>query len=80
MNRCFSPGAEELERAGRLIAALDAAIANGRASTVFEGKMIDYVHAEKAKQVIERSNTIKKFELKKKLAREAVESAKLSAK
>lgn len=73
LNRCFSPSAEELEQAGRLIAALDAAIANGRASTVFGGKMIDYVHAEKAKQVIERSNTIKKFELKKKLAREAVE-------
>jgi citrate lyase subunit beta/citryl-CoA lyase len=48
-------------------------LAAGRASTSFEGKMIDYVHLDRAKQVIARSAKIEEFELKKKKAREAVE-------
>lgn len=71
LNRCFSPGPEEIERSERIIAALDAALAVGRASTTFEGKMIDYVHYERSKQVIGRQEIIQRFELKKKLAREA---------
>ena len=78
LNQYFSPSREEIERAERIIAAFDAAVTVGRASTTFEGKMIDYVHYETAKQVIARYELIKTFELKKKLAREAVESAKLS--
>lgn len=73
LNKCFSPGLVEIERSKQVIAALDAALAVGRASTTFEGKMIDYVHYERAKQVIERHEIIEKFELKKKIARQAVE-------
>lgn len=72
LNTWFSPSPEEVERSERLIDALDTALAVGRAATTFEGKMIDYVHYERAKQVIERQDLIKRFELKKKLAREAV--------
>lgn len=71
LNTCFSPRPEEVEHSKRIITALDAALAIGRASTTFEGKMIDYVHYEHAKQVIERQDLIKHFELKKKLARKA---------
>ncbi|HWR31613.1 MAG TPA: CoA ester lyase [Negativicutes bacterium] len=72
LNQCFSPSDAEIERAGRLIAAFDAALASGKGATTFEGKMIDYVHYEKAKKILTRQELINKFELKKQQAREAV--------
>ena len=72
LNQCFSPSDAEIERAERLIAAFDVALAGGKGATTFEGKMIDYVHYEKAKKIITRQELINKFELKKQQAREAV--------
>jgi citrate lyase subunit beta/citryl-CoA lyase len=73
LNKCFSPAAEEVERSRKVIAAMETALAEGKASTSFEGKMIDYVHLDRSKQVIARSTLIEEFELKKKKAREAAE-------
>lgn len=75
LNRAFSPATAELEQATQVIAAFEAALAAGRASTKLSGKMIDYVHYEKAKQLIERQQKIDAFELKKKTARTAALAA-----
>lgn len=71
LNKAFSPGACELEQARQLLAAFETALAAGRASTKFAGKMIDYVHYAKAKQILARHTAIEQFELKKQQAREA---------
>lgn len=73
LNKAFSPSMEEVERSEKIIAAMDAALAVGRASTKYEGKMIDQVHYDKAKQVLARKTAIEEFELKKKQAREAAD-------
>lgn len=75
LNRAFSPAAEELEHAAQVIAAFEAALAAGRASTKLSGKMIDYVHYEKAKQLLGRQQKIDAFELRKKTARAAALAA-----
>ncbi|MDF2501273.1 MAG: citrate lyase beta subunit [Anaerosporomusa subterranea] len=72
LNKAFSPNPAEIERSKQVMAAFEAALAIGRASTTFEGKMIDYVHYDRAKQVFARHAMIENFELKKKTAREAV--------
>ncbi|MDU4962603.1 MAG: CoA ester lyase [Sporomusaceae bacterium] len=74
LNQAFSPPAAELDQAAQVIAAFEAALAAGRASTKLAGKMIDYVHYEKAKQIIERQQKIDAFEQKKKTARSAVKT------
>ncbi|NMC32735.1 MAG: CoA ester lyase [Veillonellaceae bacterium] len=71
LNRAFSPSTAENETAGRIIEAFEAAVAQGRASTTFEGKMIDYVHYERAKKLFQRAAAIQAFELKKRQARQS---------
>jgi len=71
LNRAFSPKTEQVDRAQLLIAAFEAAVAQGRASTTFEGKMIDYVHYDRALTLVRRAAVIEAFEEKKKQAREA---------
>ena len=75
LNRAFAPAAADLEHAAQVIAAFEAALAEGRASTKLSGKMIDYVHYEKAKQLIGRQQKIDAFELRKKTARAAALAA-----
>jgi citrate lyase subunit beta / citryl-CoA lyase len=48
----YSPTDEELEHWRRLLAAFDAAIADGRATASFEGAMIDYAMAARARSVL----------------------------
>lgn len=79
LNKCFSPSLEEVKRSQSLIAAFENALAVGSASAKFEGKMIDYVHYNRAKKLINRSRTIEEFELKKKKARQIVENVMRSA-
>ncbi len=74
LNMAFSPGVEEVERSEKIVFAMNEAIAAGKASTSFEGKMIDYVHLDRAKQLLSRSARIAAFEQKKKLAREGASS------
>lgn len=71
LNQAFSPKRDETEQAQNIIEAFEAAIAQGRASTTHAGKMIDYVHYEKAKTLLERDAVIKAFDAKKRKARQA---------
>lgn len=71
LNRCFSPSSEEIAYSRRLIEAFEKSLAAGRASAALEGRMIDYPHYEKAKQVLARSAKIEALEQKKKKARES---------
>jgi citrate lyase subunit beta/citryl-CoA lyase len=51
-NESFIPSAEEVERAERLLAAFDRALAAGHAACAFEGTMVDEVVAKQARAVI----------------------------
>jgi citrate lyase subunit beta/citryl-CoA lyase len=51
-NAAFSPSPAELDRARRLVAAYDAAVAEGRASISFEGQMVDEPLARQARAVL----------------------------
>lgn len=73
LNKAFTPRQEEIERSRRLAEAFEAAAAAGRASTKFEGKMIDYVHYDRAKELLNRYDIIAAFESKKAKAREAAD-------
>ncbi len=41
VNRVFTPGANEVEHARRLVAVFDAAVTEGHASIMVEGKLVD---------------------------------------
>jgi citrate lyase subunit beta/citryl-CoA lyase len=51
-NAAFVPSAEEVDRARRLLAAYDAAVADGRAAIAFEGQMVDEPLAARARAVL----------------------------
>ncbi len=51
-NRAFSPSPEELDRARRLLAAYDEAVARGEAAIAFEGQMVDEPLARHARAVV----------------------------
>jgi citrate lyase subunit beta/citryl-CoA lyase len=55
-NEQFVPSAEEVDRATRLLAAFDEALAAGRAACAFEGTMVDEVVARQARAVLERAS------------------------
>lgn len=55
VNRIYSPTAEEVAYHRRVLEALEAAIAAGRASVTLDGKMIDYAHAATARAVIDQA-------------------------
>jgi citrate lyase subunit beta/citryl-CoA lyase len=71
LNRCFTPAHEAIEYSRKLIEAFEKSLAAGRASAALEGRMIDYPHYEKAKQILARSAKIEALEQKKKAARKA---------
>lgn len=72
LNRAFTPKAAEVEQAKNIIAVFEEAMAQGRGSTKLEGKMIDYVHYERAQALVERASIIEAFEQKKQTAREEI--------
>ena len=55
LNEVFSPGAEEIERARRLVAAFEAAQAAGRGACVFDGKMVDEPVVARARALLART-------------------------
>jgi citrate lyase subunit beta/citryl-CoA lyase len=55
LNRVFSPSADELARATRMIEAFDASLAAGTGAFVFEGRMIDIPVVNRARAMIARS-------------------------
>jgi citrate lyase subunit beta / citryl-CoA lyase len=54
LNRAFSPSAEELDRASRLIAAAEEAKTRGEGAFAFEGKMVDEPVVKRARALLER--------------------------
>jgi citrate lyase subunit beta / citryl-CoA lyase len=55
LNEEYGVSAEDLDRARRLIAAYDEAMAKGLGAVTFEGKMIDVPVVERAKAVVKRA-------------------------
>jgi citrate lyase subunit beta / citryl-CoA lyase len=58
LNEEFAPSAEEIGHAERMVAAYDKALAAGKGSVEFEGKMIDIPVVERAKQLLARAEAI----------------------
>jgi citrate lyase subunit beta/citryl-CoA lyase len=56
-NRVYAPSPDEIAASRRLIEAFDRAAANGRASTIFEGRMIDIAMANAARAVLSAAET-----------------------
>jgi citrate lyase subunit beta / citryl-CoA lyase len=54
LNRAFSPSAEALDRARRLLAAAEAAKARGEGAFAFEGKMVDEPVVRRARALLAR--------------------------
>ncbi|MFF3544762.1 HpcH/HpaI aldolase/citrate lyase family protein [Streptomyces platensis] len=54
INEVFSPGPDELARCARLIAAVEAAQANGAGAVSFEGEMVDEAMAATARLTLEQ--------------------------
>ena len=52
VNRLYMPPPDEVDYYRRLLAAFESAVAEGKASVTYEGKMIDYAMAARARQVI----------------------------
>ena len=59
LNEEFSPSDAEVERAERMVAAYDAAFAQGLGAVQFEGAMIDVPVVQRAKNVIARATAIR---------------------
>jgi citrate lyase subunit beta/citryl-CoA lyase len=55
INEEYGPSPAEVERARRLIAAFDAALAEGRGAVAFEGQMIDLPVVERARRLLARA-------------------------
>lgn len=55
LNRAFSPPAEELAHARRMIETFDASVAAGAAACLFEGRMIDIPVVNRARAMLARS-------------------------
>jgi citrate lyase subunit beta/citryl-CoA lyase len=51
-NEAFSPSAAEIERARRVLAAYDEAVAAGRGLAVLDGRLIENLHAEDARRLL----------------------------
>ncbi|WP_051951626.1 HpcH/HpaI aldolase/citrate lyase family protein [Actinacidiphila yeochonensis] len=51
-NRVFSPAPEEVERAGRIIAAFEDATSQGRGVVTVDGRMVENLHVEEARRVL----------------------------
>lgn len=51
-NRVFAPTAEEVERAGRIIAAFEEAQAEGRGVVTVDGRMVENLHVEQARRTL----------------------------
>ena len=55
-HEAFSPSADELDRARRLLAAYDAAVADGSAAIAFEGQMVDEPLARQARTLLDSAD------------------------
>jgi citrate lyase subunit beta/citryl-CoA lyase len=58
-NRLYAPSARELDYYARVLEAFDKALAQGRASTTVDGKMIDVAMANAARRVLDEAAALK---------------------
>ncbi len=58
VNEAFTPSAEELATARRLVAAMEQALQEGLMAIAFEGQMVDVPHLHRARRIIERAAEI----------------------
>jgi citrate lyase subunit beta/citryl-CoA lyase len=58
VNRIYSPAPEEVEYYRGLLAAFDAALANGQGSVAYLGKMVDYAMAARAHRVLALADAV----------------------
>jgi len=58
VNEAFTPSAEEVSEAERLVQAMAEAEAQGRMAIAFEGKMIDVPHLDRARRLLARARWI----------------------
>ena len=58
LNAAFSPAAAEVDRATRMVAAYDAALASGVGAISFEGRMIDIPVVERARELLRRAERV----------------------
>jgi len=70
LNESFQYNMDEIKEAKEVINVFNDAIRQGRASSSYKGKMIDYPHYEKYKKIIARHNDINRYEQLKKNERE----------
>jgi citrate lyase subunit beta/citryl-CoA lyase len=57
-NDAFAPADDEVELAGRIIAAFDEAEAEGRGVVTVDGRMVENLHVEEARRVLAISQAI----------------------
>jgi len=62
VNQVFVPSEEEITYARRVVAAFEAAVAEGKASTSLDGRMVDAPVAERAKKLLYLAESIVKKE------------------
>lgn len=72
LNAGFAPPAERVERARRVLAVYDEAVAMGRASASLDGEMIDVPVADRARAIVERAAAIEAHDARKRNALEAL--------
>jgi len=65
LNRAFSPGAEQVERARKTIELMREALRAGRASASLDGRMIDTPTLRRAERILERQAAIEEKEARK---------------
>jgi citrate lyase beta subunit len=56
VNRVFTPTERELDGHRRVLEAFEAAVAEGRATAVVDGRMIDVAMADTARRVLARAD------------------------
>jgi citrate lyase subunit beta/citryl-CoA lyase len=61
-NDVWAPGADEVEYAGRVIAAFDEAVADGRGVVTVDGRMIENLHVDNARRVLAVADAIAALE------------------
>ena len=59
-NKAFSPSSEDIEAAGKIVAAFDAAAQAGKGVAVVDGKLVEALHAENAKRILALAEKIKR--------------------
>lgn len=58
VNEVFTPTAEEIAEAKRILTAMDAAQAEGRGAIALDGRLIDQVHVASAKKILSRARQV----------------------